>query len=82
MFQCIECYLTKAEFQYASLIRSLYFLILTVYSSYLDQVLIPIVVIPFTYLNKAQKTVLKTLIANFMNTFHVGNACYTYKAFE
>ena len=37
--------------------------------SYLDQVLLPIAVMPFIYYNKAEKT----LGANFMNNFHVGN---------
>ena len=43
MFQCIECYLKEEvgiRFQLPSLIRSLYFLILTVYLSYFDQVLL------------------------------------------
>ena len=26
--------------------------------------------------------ILKTLTANFMNNFHVGNACFPYKALE
>ena len=56
MFRCIDCYLTKTElgiqFQQPALIRSLYFLILTVYLSYLDQVLLPIAVMPFIYQNK------------------------------
>ena len=63
MSWCIECYLTKTElgirFQQPALIRSLYFLILTIYLSYLDQVLLPIAVMPFIYQNKAQKTFLK-----------------------
>ena len=60
MFRCIECYVPKTElgirFQQLTLIRSLYFLILTIYLSYLDQVLPPIAVMPFIYQNKAQKT--------------------------
>ena len=44
------------------LIKSLYFLLLTIYLRYLDQVLLPIAVVPFIYWNKAQK-------------HFVGNAC-------
>ena len=59
MFRCFECYLTKRElgirFQQPSLIRSLYFLILTVYLSYLDQFLLPVAVMPFICQSKAQK---------------------------
>ena len=53
MFQCTECHLTKIElgirFQQPYLIKSLYFLTLTIYFSYLDQVLPPIAVLPFIY---------------------------------
>ena len=38
------------------LIKSLCFLLLTIYLRYLDQVLLPIAVVPFIYWNKAQKT--------------------------
>ena len=41
--------------------------------SYLNQVL---------YIGVAQKHILKTLTANFMNSFHVRNVCCSYKAFE
>ena len=58
MFQCIKCFLTQTEvgirFQKPSLIRSLYFLILTVYLSYVDQVLLPKAVMPFLYWKKAE----------------------------
>ena len=78
MFQCIECYLTKTgpgiRFQQPSLIKSLYFLLtLTNLFSYLDQVL---------YIGVAQKHILKTLTANFMNNVHVRNVCCSYKASE
>ena len=29
-----------------------------------------------------EKNILKTLTANFMNNFHIGNACFPYKALE
>ena len=83
MFKCTECYLTKTElrirFQQASFSRSLYFLILTVYSSYLDEVLLPTAVMPFIYYNKAQE---KNLNAHceFYEYFHVGNACCSYNS--
>ena len=58
------------------------FPILTFYLSYLDQVLLPIAVMPFIYKNEAQKKTFKNAHVNFRNNFHVGNACYPYKAFE
>ena len=36
----------------------------------------------FYILEWSAKTILKTLIANFMNNFHVRNACCSYKAFQ
>ena len=42
----------------------------------------PIAVVTFIYCNYAQKNILKTLTANFMNNFHVGNVCFPYKALE
>ena len=39
---------TEIRFQWPSLIRSLYFLIFTVYLSYSEQVLLPIAVMPFS----------------------------------
>ena len=36
---------------------------------------------PYIYQNKASKNI-KTLITNFMNNFHVGNGCCSYKAFD
>ena len=54
MFQCIAV-LSDTEpgirFLQPTLIESLYFLILTIYLSYLDQVLLPIAVMPFMYWN-------------------------------
>ena len=58
MSRCIEYYL-GIQFQQPSLMRSLYFLILTVYLSYLGQVLLHTAIMPFIYQNKAQKTFLK-----------------------
>ena len=46
----------------------------------LDQVLLPITVLPFIYWNYAKKNILKTLTEKFMNNFHVGNVCFPYKA--
>ena len=48
----------------------------------LDQVLLPIAVAPFYILELCSKNILKTLTANCMNNFHVGNACFPYKALE
>ena len=48
----------------------------------LDQGLLPIAVVPFIYWNYAQKNILKTLTASFMNNFRVGNVCLPYKALE
>ena len=51
------------------------FPILTVYLSYLDQVLLPIAVMPFIYKNEAQKNISKTLMwifgTIFMSETHV-----------
>ena len=86
-YQYIVCYLTKIEpgirFQQPSLIKQLYFLILNIQFSYLDQVLVPIALVPFIYQNKAKKkNILKTLRASFMNNVHVRKACCPYKAME
>ena len=79
MFQCTECYLTKTElgirFQQPSLIKTLYFLILTIYLSNLDQVLLPTQQKYPLYITIKLKHIFKTLPVNFMNNFHVGNAC-------
>ena len=48
----------------------------------LDQVLLPIAVVPFMYWNYVQKNILKTLTVNFINNFHVGYVCFRYKALE
>ena len=48
----------------------------------LDQVLLPIAVAPFYILELCSKNILKTLTANCMNNFHVGNVCFPYKALE
>ena len=45
----------------------------------LDQVLLPIAVVPL-YIGIMLKKHFKTLTANFMNNFHVGNVCFPYKA--
>ena len=68
-----------SDFSRLLLSRSLYFLILTVYSSYLDEVLLPTAVMPFIYYNKAQE---KNLNAHceFYENFHVGNACCSYNS--
>ena len=47
----------------------------------LHQVLFPIAVVPFI-LELSSKNILKSLTANFMINFHVGNACFPYKALE
>ena len=36
----------------------------------------------FTWVYISSKNMLKTLTANFMNNFHVGNVCFPYKALE
>ena len=47
----------------------------------LDQILLPIAVVPLIYiLELSPKNILKTFTANIMNNFHVGNACFPYKA--
>ena len=48
----------------------------------LDQVLLPIAVGAFYILELYSKNILKTLTANFINNFHVGNVCFRYKALE
>ena len=48
----------------------------------LDQVLLPIAVGEFNILELYSKNILKTLTANFINNFHVGNVCFRYKALE
>ena len=72
-FRCIEYYLTKTElgirFQQPSLIRSVYFLILTVYLNCLDQFLLPIAVIPFIYQNKTKKKHVKNAHCEFYEQF-------------
>ena len=45
----------------------------------LDQGLLPIAVVPFIH---CSKNILKTLSVSFMDNFHVGNACFPYKALE
>ena len=78
MFQCTECYLTKTElgirFQQPSLMKTLYFLILTIYLSNLDQVLLPTQQRYLLYITIKLKHIFKILPVNFMNNFHVGNA--------
>ena len=36
----------------------------------------------FYILELCSKNILKTLTANFLNNFHVGNVCFPYKALE
>ena len=49
----------------------------------MDQFLLPTTVTNALYiLEQSSEDILKTLIANFMNNFHVRNACCSYKAFE
>ena len=64
-----------------TLIESLYFLILTIYLNTGPGVP-PYSSSAFYILELSSKNILKTLTANFMNNFHVGNPCFPYKALE
>ena len=49
----------------------------------MDQFLLPTTVTNGLYiLEQSSEDILKTLIANFMNNFHVRNVCCSDKAFE